>query len=187
MHMCDPPRIYPSLPDYTLFFNSYMRPPQNLPLPPKIYPPFQELYATLPESTPPAQNIPLFHNYNIMRLSQQRYATLPKSTPPSYNIPSFQQMHMCDPPRIYPSLPKYTPLFNNYMRRSQNLLLPPRIYPFFTTIIICDPLRIYPCLPESTPPLFKNYKILRPSQNLPLTPRIFFSSGSSGTFSHSYM
>ena len=82
---------------------------------------------------------------------------LPESTPPSQNIP---------------------PLFNNYMRPSQNIPLPPRIYslfnkcmcdptlpespppppeyiPFSTTIILCGPSRIYP-FPESTP-LFNQF------------------------------
>ena len=57
------------------------------------------------------------------------------------------------------------------MRPSQNILLPPRIYPPF------QPL--YATLPESTPPsqnigptlLFNNCR--RPSQNLPLPPRIY--------------
>ena len=55
---------------------------------------------------------------------------------------------MCDPPRIYPSFPQYTP--------------------FQTSI--CDALRIYPPLTESTP-FFQNYKLH--SQNLPLLPRIY--------------
>ena len=99
--ICDPPRIYPSffntynatLPEYTPFFNTYMRAPRN--------------YPSLPEYTP-------------------------FSTP------------ICDPPRI--SLSEYpSPLFNNYMRPSQKLLLPPKIYP---------------CLQQLE------------SQNLPLSPRI---------------
>ena len=84
--ICDPPRIYPSRPEYTLLYNNYMRPFQNPPLFPRIYPPFQQLYVTLPESTPPSQNIPPFSTT------------------------------ICDPPRIYPSLSEYTHLFNNYMR-----------------------------------------------------------------------
>ena len=47
------------------------------------------------------------------------YLSLPEYTPFSTNI--------CDPPRIYSFLPEYTPLFNNYMRPSQNLPLRPRI------------------------------------------------------------
>ena len=57
------------------------------------------------------------------------------------------------------------------MRPSQNILLPPRIYPPFQ--------QLYATLPESTPPsqnigptlLFNN--CMRPSQNLPLPPRIY--------------
>ena len=101
---------------------------------------------------------------------------LSASTPPSQNIPPFSTT-IWDPTRIYPFLPEYTPLFNNYMRHSQNLPLPPRMYPpfqqlqyvatlpestppsrnippFSTTIILCDPPRIYPSLPEYTPPPF---------------------------------
>ena len=100
---------------------------------------------------------------------------------------------MSSNPRIYPSLPEYTPFSTNvYVRPSQNLPLPPRIYPpfqqlyatlpectppsqnippFSTTIILCDPPRIYPSLPEYTP-LCNNYNIMRPSQNIPLLPRI---------------
>ena len=57
--ICDPPTIYPSLPEYTPLFNNYMRPSQNLLIPPRIYPHFQQLqdYATLPESAPPSYYI----------------------------------------------------------------------------------------------------------------------------------
>ena len=54
----DTPRIYPSLPEYTLFStNLYLRSSQNQLLAPRIYPPFQQLYATLPESTPPSDSV----------------------------------------------------------------------------------------------------------------------------------
>ena len=102
MILCDPPRIYPSLPEYTPLFNNYMRHSQNFP--------------SLPEYTLPFNN----------------YATLPESTSTSQNIPHFSTtIILCDPPRIYPFLPEYTPLCNNYMRPSHNLPLPPRIYPTF--------------------------------------------------------
>ena len=54
--LCDPPRIYPSLPEY---------------------PPFSKTIHELPESTPPTQDIPppLLNNYY--------YATLPESTLPT--------------------------------------------------------------------------------------------------------
>ena len=100
-----------------------MRPSQNPPLPPRIYPHFQQIYATLPESTPPSQNIP-----------------------PPFLVTIF------DYHRIYPSLPEYTPLFYTYVRPSQNLPLPPRIYPL---------------------PFYFLATIMRPSQNLPLPPRIY--------------
>ena len=90
-------------------------------------------------------------------------------------------------PRIYPSLPQYTPLFNNYMRRSQNLPLPlriypllnicmrhsqnpkPRIYPLFSTTI-CDSPKIYSPLLEYTPILSK---YMRHPHNLALSRRIY--------------
>ena len=61
-------------------------------------------------------------------------------------------MYMCDPPRIYPSLPEYTPLP--------------------TTVGLCDPPRIYPSLPEYTL-IFNNYFIMRRSQNLSLPFRMY--------------
>ena len=134
--MCDPPRIYPSLPEYTHFFNNYMRPFQNLSLPEYTYPLFNKfICATLPESTPPPQNM---------------------RTPP------FQQIYMCDPLRIYPSLPEF---FNNYMRHSQRLPPPSQnAPPFSTTIGICDTSRIYPSRPDYTPsPFFTTIY----SKNLP--------------------
>ena len=65
-------------------------------------------------------------------------------------------------PESTPSLPEYTPIFNNYMRPSQNLPLRPRI--------ICDPPRIDPSLSEYTP-IFNTY--MRPSHNLPLRSSIY--------------
>ena len=142
------PRIYPSLPGSTPFYCDHVK------------------CIRLPESTPPSQNIPPFST------------TIgdPPRIYPSQNIPPFQQMYVRPySPRIYPPPP------------SENI-------PFSTTIILCDPPRIYP-LPESTPfstnlcvrqqlyatlpeytpspriyPLFNN--CMRPSQNLPLPPRI---------------
>ena len=91
------------------------------------------------------------------------------------------------------------------MRPSQNLPLPPRIYPIFqqryvtlpestppfqnippppqnipllsTTIILCDAPIIYPSpLPPEYTPLFNNYYIMRRSWNPLLPPRIYPSS-----------
>ena len=61
---------------------------------------------------------------------------------------------MSSDPSIYPSLPEYTPYSTNlYVRPSQNLPLPPRIYsPLKTTRILCDAPRIYPISPKYTPP-----------------------------------
>ena len=129
-----------------------MRCSQNVPLPPRIYPPpFQQLYMTLPESTLPFQNIPTF---------QQQYATLPESTPPSQNIPPFNKCILCATLQEYTSfsLNIPPPLFNNYMRPSQNIPFPLRIYPPFSTNVYVQPsqnIPLPPSLPEYTP-LFNN-------------------------------
>ena len=151
-----PPSIYPLL-------NIYIRPSQNIPLPPTIYsppPPFRDYVRCLriPESTPSSHNLPfhpriypLFHNY--IRHSHN-LPFLPEYTP-FYTA-------ICDVLRIYPrmyppfkhiyaTLLEYTslshniglpPIFHSYMRQSQNLPLPPRIYPLLYKVT----------LSESTPP-----------------------------------
>ena len=118
--------------------NLYVWPSQNLPLPARIYPPYQPIYmcdpariysflpeysplisqficVTLPESTPPCQNIPPL-SANLYVRPCQNLPLYPRIYPP------YQTIYMCDPPRIYPFLPEYTPLFNSYkiMRLSQN-------------------------------------------------------------------
>ena len=110
---------------------------QNLPLPPRIYPPFQDKCLRFPESTLLPEHTPLYNQFIC--------ATLPESTPPSQNILPFST--------------------NLYVRPSQNLPLPPRIYPPFQQMYICDPPIIYLSVPEYTP-FLTNY--MRPSQNLPL-------------------
>ena len=184
----------------TLFIN------YNIMRPPRIYPPpphFQQLYETLPESTPPSQNIPPppFNNYNIMRPSHN--VPLPHKIHPPSNKFICATLPKSTTSSLPPSLPEYTPLFNNYMRPSRNLPLLPRIYPLSTNsyvrpyqnltlplritpllstaIRLCDPPRICPALPEYTPPPFNNYKIMRPSQYLPFPPpppEYVYSSGS---------
>ena len=164
--MCDPPRIYPSLPEYTSLFNKNMRRSQNLPLLPRIYPIFQQMHMCYPP---------------------RNYPSLPDYTPFSTTV--------CDHPRNYPSLPDCTPLFNNCMRPFQNLPLPPRYIPPPLIIqFICATLpeytplfeQLYATLPESIPP----------SQNIPHFPTIiirpsipqyFSAPGASGRFSHNYM
>ena len=108
---------------------------------------------------------------------------------------------LCDPPRIYHSIPEYTPLFKNYirhsqnlpslqehtppssfkkyyiMRHSQNIPLPPRIYPFFNKFL-CATLPESTPLSQNTPPLINRYMCPPPPQHLSLPPFMFFSSGS---------
>ena len=88
--------------------------------------------------------------------TSRNYHSLSESTPSSTAI--------YDAPRIYPSLPEYTPLFNIYMRttpasqnisaslqlfaHSHNVHLSPRMYPLLTSIFF--PLRIHP--PSQTIP-----------------------------------
>ena len=163
--MCDPPRIYLSLPEYTPLFNNYMRPSQNIPFPLRIYPPFQHMYMCDPPriypSLPPSQKTPPF---------QQLNATFPESTPLSTAI------ILCDAPRIYPSLPEYTPPppFQQLFITLPESTPPSRNIPTF------QQLYYYTTLPESIPPSispritppppFNNY--MRHSQKLPLPPRI---------------
>ena len=111
--MCDPPRIYPFLPEYTPLFNQFIC--ATLPEYTPLFSQF--ICATLPESTPPSQNIPPFST-NLYVRSSQNLPLPPRIYPP------FQQMYICDPPRIYLSVPENTPFFTNYMRPSQNLPLP---------------------------------------------------------------
>ena len=73
----------------------------------------------------------------------RNYHSLPEYTPLS--------TMMCDTPRIHLSLPEYTPLFNK---------------------IICATLPESTLPSQNTPPFQKQY-YMRPSQNLPLHPRIY--------------
>ena len=114
--ICDPPRFYPSLPEYTrLLYKATLLESTHTPLlttmcnTPMIYPslaeytplPFKRLchppriYTSFSEYTPPPLN---------------RYATLQESTPSSQNRYHF---------------------FGNYMLHSHNLPIPSGIYPPF--------------------------------------------------------
>ena len=144
--MCDPPRIYPSLPEYT--------------------PPFQRIDTCDPSRIySSSQNIPPFQQMHMCD-PPSIYPSLPESTP-------FSTI-MCDPPRIYPCLPECTPLlttkcdlsriypslleytptfFNNYIiiTLPESTLPSQNISPFSTIILSCDAPRIYPSLTEYTP------------------------------------
>ena len=133
IYMCDPPGIYPSLPEYTPFFNKNLRRTQNVPLLLKIYPLFPQMHMCYHPRIYPSQIIPPFSTTVCDPSRIFKYYVCPSqnlSHPPSQNIPSYHLMYMCDPPRIYPYLPEYTP--------------------FSTTIILCSPHRIYP--PSKTIP-----------------------------------
>ena len=159
-------RIYPGI-DSTIYPGVDPGGSQNLPLPPRFPPPFRDLLKCLriTESTHPSQNIPPFSTNVYARPSQnlplppkiyppfqQLYATLPESTPPSQNIPPFLTT-ICDPPRIYPSFPEYTPFSSTIILCDPPIIYPsfPEYTPFSSTIILCDPPRIYPSLPEYIP------------------------------------
>ena len=147
---------------------------------------FAYCLSTLPESTPPSPNMtppPLSTtavcDALIICSSLPEYTSLfspticdPLRIYPSFTEstpPPFQQLY-CDSPRIYPSLSEYTPFsIKLYVRPTQNLPLPPRIYHLFQ--------QLYATLAESTPPpppektsFFNNYNIVRRSQNLPFLP-----------------
>ena len=100
--LCDPPRIYPSLQEYTHPFQQ-LWPSLNLFLPPRIYP-YLNNYMRPSQNLPLPPSIPL-RIYNLFNNCMRYSQNLPLS-PRIY--PPFQHMYMYDPPRIYPSLPKYT-------------------------------------------------------------------------------
>ena len=105
-----PPRMYPS--SQQIYY--YATLPESTPPSQKIFP-LEQLCATLPESTlPPKKYTPFFNNYMVpyqnlplpprnYPRSQELYVTLSEYTPPFQNRSPFQQIHMCDPPRIYSS------------------------------------------------------------------------------------
>ena len=102
-----------------------MRSSQNLPLPPRIYPPLN-IYMR------PSHNLPL--SSRIYPPFLQLCATLPESTPPSQSISPFRHQSIWDSPRITPPPP-----FHYYMRRFQNLPIPPRIYHPFQQLCVAQP------------------------------------------------
>ena len=134
------PMIYPSIPGSTPLFVIWwgVFGSQNLPHPHRIYPSFST-------NVRPSENLPL---------------------PPRTYRPF--STTICNPPRIHPSLPEYTPPFltNLYVRPSQNLLIPSRIHPSFQPICMCDPPRINTPPPENIPPF--STTICDPSRIYPL-------------------
>ena len=159
--ICDPPRIYPSLPEST------PPPSQQLydhpiihPFPPRIYP-LSTTICDIQSINPPPKT---YHQFQQIYMCDplRIYPSFPlriypalfnNSMWPSQNMPPFQQIYMCDPPKIYSPLSEYTPLFSNYIYNH------PIIHPSFS---------------EYTPPPFNNY--MRHSQNIPLPLRIYPSS-----------
>ena len=109
--VCDPPRTYPSLPEYIRFSTTTC-----ICDPLRLYAFSQNIYTSISTTIcgtyiiypPPPfpEYTPVFNNYIIMRHSQ----------------------NLSLPPGIYPP-------FNNYMRHSQKIPLPPRIHPLFLTTI----------------------------------------------------
>ena len=118
--ICEPPRIYPLIIHPPL--NIYMLPSQNRPLPPRIYPSFT-IYMR------PSENLPrpvYTHNY----IWHSHNPPLP-----SRSYPRFLQSE-AGTPRIHPTLQKYAPFLNIYMRPSQDLLTLPHIYYIFLFVWI---------------------------------------------------
>ena len=99
---CGPLRIYPSLLEYTLLFNNAMRRSQNRPLLPKIYLPFSRTICDPPRIDP---SLPEYTPFSTTIL----LCAFPESTPASRNPPPFSRTKekICDPPKICPSLPEY--------------------------------------------------------------------------------
>ena len=110
----------------------------------------------LPESTPPSQDLSPFIVIMWSVFGSQNLPLHPRIYPPFSTT-------LCDAPRIYPSLPEYTPLFNNY-----------------------NIMRLYPCLTESTS-FSKTIRFCDPPKICLSLPEYFSVLGASGRLSHSYM
>ena len=94
--------------------------------------------------------------------------TLARCNTPDYIPLETRPRQILGSPRIYPGVDSrlYAGVDPG---GSQNLPLPPSIYPPFREVSL-DP-RIYPSPPKYTP--FSTNLYVRPSQNLPLHPRIY--------------
>ena len=89
--ICDSPGIYPSFPEPPPPpFHYHMRHPHNLPLPLIIYPSFLQLYVTLQESTPPSR---IYYFQRSMCHPHRIYPSLRESNPPSQIVPPFLQLY----------------------------------------------------------------------------------------------
>ena len=77
----------------------------------------------------------------------------------------------CDPPKIHCSFQNIPPSQQLYATLPESTPPSQNIILFLTTV--CDPPRIYPSLPEYTTFSTTIYIYVRPSQNLPLPPRIY--------------
>ena len=115
---------------------------------------------------------------------------LPESTPPSQDLPPFivimwsvfGSQNLPLPPRIYPLFKQLYATLPECTPPSQN------IPPFQQMYVRPYPPRIYPPPPSPrTYPLFNNYNIMRPSQNLPLPPKIYPPFQSIYVCDNSYM
>ena len=113
------------------------------------------IYPSLPVSTP------LYFNH-------VKCLRLPESTHPSQNTPPFSTNLYVRPTQNLPLSPRMYPPFQQIYMSD-----PFRIYPPFQQIYTCDPSRIYSSLPEYSLHLFSTNLLVRPSQNLPLPPRIY--------------
>ena len=189
--MCDPPRMYPSLPEYTPLFKKCICAtlPESTPLsqnmppfstticdPPRIYPSLLEftLFCNNYNIMRPSQNLPLPPRITLFLFSQFICATRLESTPPSQNIPPFQPIYICDPPCIYPSLPEYTPFFNQFINATLPESTPPsQNIPPFSTNLYVRRARYLPLLLRYLPSTTKFNVYVRLSQNRPLPPRIY--------------
>ena len=138
--MCDPPGIYPCLPECTPLLTTKCDLPRIHPSLLEYTPTFFNNYIiiTLPESTLPSQNISPFLTIILSCDAPRIYPSLPEYTPISTT--------KCDTPRNYPSLREYTPLFDDYMPPSLSEYIPPHL-----STTMCDIPRIYPLVTYYAP------------------------------------
>ena len=107
------------------------------------------LFSTTIILCDPSRIYPSLPVYTLL-FNQFICTTLPESTPPFKNIPPFTTNLYVQPSQNLPLPPRIYPLFNNYMRPSQNLPLPPRIYPLFNKFICATEGRIILLAPTVT-------------------------------------
>ena len=128
----------------------------DLPFQPRIYPPFCDLVRCLRIPDLP----------------------LPPRIYPSFSTNVYQ---MCDPPRIHPSLPEHTALFQQLYATLRESTPPSQNIPRFLTNLYVRPSQNLP-IPSRINPPFSTNLYVRHSQNHQLLKRGGYILGGRGIF-----